>query len=329
MSGEHVGIEVARYSEQYRQQWDDFVEQSQQGTLFHTRAFLAYHPPARFDDASLLFFKKEKLIAVLPAAAVVREGKKILSSHPGASFGGLATALLTLREATSLVEAMLQFCRREAYAALELHPPPAIYSSSSDHLLEFVYHRAGFQYQRREWAQAVCLAPGCSTEINQYDDEFQRKIRRAQKLGCIVRETEDLPGFYELLQNNLALRHGAQPTHTLAELLDLRQRFPRRIRLLAACVEEKMVAGFLLFVCNARTVLAFYISQLYEYQRYRAVNLLTHEARSWCTREGFSYFDFGASTIASEPNWGLIEFRENAGAQGVFRDTMFIDLGRC
>ena len=325
-SGGASEIGIARYSERDRQRWDDFVEQSQQGTLFHTRAFLAYHPPARFTDASLLFFKKGNLIAVLPAEAGVVEGQKVLRSHPGASFAGLATMPLALRDATHLVDALQQFCRREGYAAIELNPPPACYFSCADNVLEFACYRAGFRYARRECTQAVCLPDNPSGVTERFHPEFQRKIRRAQRLGVRVQETDDLAGFYEILSDNLARKHAATPVHTLAELLDLRERLPGRIRLLAGYVAGRMIAGYLLFVCNRRVALAFYISLLYEYQHFRAINLLAQEAMLRCGREGLAYFDFGSSTISGEPNWGLVDFRESAGACGFWRDRLRVDL---
>ena len=51
--------------------------------LFH-RDFMDYHQD-RFDDYSLLIFKKEKLIAVFPANKI----DEILYSHQGLSYGGL------------------------------------------------------------------------------------------------------------------------------------------------------------------------------------------------------------------------------------------------
>jgi hypothetical protein len=66
-------------------EWDDFVAASDNGTIFHTRRFLSYHPQGRFPDASAVVRKNGKIFAVLPAAVVERDGKMILSSHSGAS----------------------------------------------------------------------------------------------------------------------------------------------------------------------------------------------------------------------------------------------------
>lgn len=317
------GLVVRKYDEAFREPWDSFVAQSFQGTLFHTRAFLAYHPSSRFEDTSLLFFKKEKLLAILPAVFVQREDARVLVSHPGASFGGFVTSSLNLREQGHVLLALQHFAREHYCAAIELALPPICYQQTDDQSFAYALYHAGFRVQRRELTQAVRLLPqreqNCSAE-------FQRKIRRAQMLGVVVQESDDLAGFHSILLRNLAERHGAQPAHTLEELLELRRRLPECVRLFAAFVEEKMIAGYLVFVCNKQTALAFYIAQWYETQHYRAINLLAHEVMNWCEREGLAYFDFGTSTINAEPNWGLIDFREAAGARGFWRERWRLEI---
>lgn len=317
------GIIVVKYAEAFHEQWESFVAQSFQGTLFHTRAFLAYHPTSRFEDSSLLFFKKKKLLALLPAAFVQSESRRVLVSHPGASFGGFVTSSLNLREQCNLLLSLQRYAREHNCAAIELALPPICYQQTDDQSFAYALYHAGFRLQRCELTQAVRLE--AQREQN-YSAEFQRKIRRAQMLGVVVQESDDLADFYGILLRNLAERHGAQPAHTLEELLDLRRRLPERVRLFAAFAEEKMIAGYLLFVCNKQAALAFYIAQIYEAQHYRAINLLAHEVMNWCAREGLAYFDFGTSTINAEPNWGLIDFREAAGARGFWRERWRLEV---
>ena len=80
-------LEIQRYNTIDQSAWDTFVPHGNNGTLFHLRSFLNYHPENRFTDHSLLIKKRGKLFSVFPAAE-----KKIgttinLISHPGASVG--------------------------------------------------------------------------------------------------------------------------------------------------------------------------------------------------------------------------------------------------
>jgi CelD/BcsL family acetyltransferase involved in cellulose biosynthesis len=122
------------------------------------------------------------------------------------------------------------------------------------------------------------------------------------------------------------MRHGVSPTHSLDELLRLKEKFPDSIRLWGAFLDEKLIAGVCNFSANAKVVLAFYISHDEDYQEYRPVNTLFYEIMKQSSREGFDYLDFGIFTVNMEPNWGLARFKENFGSRGIFRDTFYCDL---
>ena len=75
---------VTKYSDDFSTIWDDFVNTTNGGTLHSKRSFLNYHKD-KFQDFSLMFKIKNKVVAILPAVIV----DKKLISHPGASYGGL------------------------------------------------------------------------------------------------------------------------------------------------------------------------------------------------------------------------------------------------
>ena len=92
------------------EEWDNFVNQSDNGTLFHKRAFLNYHPKDRFNDASIYVTKNGKILSILTAAVIERDGKKILVSHPGASYGGFVyDSDLNFKDAHDLVDMLLDY----------------------------------------------------------------------------------------------------------------------------------------------------------------------------------------------------------------------------
>jgi hypothetical protein len=325
MSGQRFGIEIKQYSEADRQRWDEFVEHSQQGTLFHTRAFLAYHPRGRFADDSLLFFDKGSLLAVLPAATRIRNEARVLCSHPGASFGGFVTRPhLSLADTDHIISAFLIYCHEQGYAGAELTLPPQIYFSHPDNHIEYILYRRGFQYLKREMTSAIALG----APLDYWPREARRAKRRAEKRSVRIEENEEWESFYTLLEQHMWQRHQVRPTHTLEELQRLRELCPQRLRLFAALVDQEIVAGMLLFLCNRSVALAFYyLSHRDGFQHYHAFYSLVAEVLQWCERQGFRYLDFGTYTIDSQPNWGLAGFKEGFGSQGIFRDTMSMAFG--
>ena len=106
----------------------------------------------------------------------------------------------------------------------------------------------------------------------------------------------------------------------------LKAHLPHEIQLFSAYLSGEQIAGVVLFLCNPRVILAFYISHREEFQKYRSVNLLFHEIMNWGQQRGFKYLDFGTFTLNMDPNWGLGKFKETFGAKGLFRDTFFRDL---
>jgi hypothetical protein len=67
--------------------WDNFVGESVNGTIFHTRRFLSYHPEERFRDESLVFRRAAKILVVAGGARTWTAGATAWS-HRGASYGG-------------------------------------------------------------------------------------------------------------------------------------------------------------------------------------------------------------------------------------------------
>jgi hypothetical protein len=320
-------MEIVRFSPNLTNEWEEFVRSANNGTIFHTRRFLSYHPADRFVDSSLMFFEKGRLLALLPAVDWNDHGKRILISHRGASYGGFVVRdTLAIEEAFELVKALINFSRAEKFSAIDLTPPPQIYLRRPCNYIDFALIQNGFAYRKREISSVIPLDFRSDEILSTFNEGSRRAVRRGQKLGITVRESDEAAHyekFYEILKKNLRLRHGVNPTHTLPELLKVKELFPEYIRLFAAFLpDDTMVAGVVMFECNPRVVLAFYISHDEEYQQYRGVNCLFHDIVDWGIRCGHQFLDFGIFTVNEDPNWGLARFKESFGAQGVFRDSL-------
>ena len=66
---EHIAesrLNVTRYTQDLKHIWDQFVPETKNGTFLLQRDYMDYHSD-RFDDHSLMFYKGEQLIALLPA----------------------------------------------------------------------------------------------------------------------------------------------------------------------------------------------------------------------------------------------------------------------
>ena len=74
-----MSIEIIRYNEERKEQWDAFVRVSRNGTFLFERNYMDYHSD-RFVDFSLMVFNDGQLCALFPATlnaeklAVVSQG---------------------------------------------------------------------------------------------------------------------------------------------------------------------------------------------------------------------------------------------------------------
>jgi hypothetical protein len=308
-------------------EWDDFVENSDNGTIFHKRLFLSYHPEGRFTDSSIVFKKDKKLFSVFPAVVLDRDGKKILSSHGGASYGSFVYKEdLNLREAFDLVEQTIEYAKTAGCSRIQLTIPPIIYLTKYSNYIDFALVKNGFQYVKRDVSSVVQLDVPKEKLLYTYRAEARTAVKKSIKQGIEIVECDRFAEYYEILKKNLKMRHNVNPTHTLDELIKIKNMFPSKVRLWGAFLKDKLIAGVCNFSANNKVVLAFYISHDEDYQEYRAVNLLFYEIMKRYKDEGYKFLDFGIFTVNMDPNWGLGRFKENFGARGIFRDTFYKDL---
>jgi lipid II:glycine glycyltransferase (peptidoglycan interpeptide bridge formation enzyme) len=267
------------------------------------------------------------LISVLTAADIERDGKRCLWSHIGASYGGFVfKESLSVRQAFDLTESLIDFGLKNKFEKIVLTNTPIIYQRRYNNYLDFALSRNNFGYLRREVTSVITLNVDEENVFKLFKPESRTAVRKAEKLGVVIKKSDDWDEYYEILKNNLAMRHNVNPAHTLDELVKLKKLFPQKIHLFGAYVKKQMIAGVVNFYCNDNVVLVFYISHNQEFQQYRAVNLLFYTIIKDAINRGLKFLDFGLFTVNMEPNWGLGKFKENFGARGILRDTFYLDL---
>ena len=77
-------FDIRRYTKADEEQWNGYAEKAKNATFLFDRSYMNYHED-RFNDYSLMFYKDEKLYAMLPAHRV----DDTLYSHFGLTYGGL------------------------------------------------------------------------------------------------------------------------------------------------------------------------------------------------------------------------------------------------
>jgi len=318
---------IKKLSKKNHVTWDSFVKKANNGTMFHLRQFLSYHPCDRFIDHSIEFYKNNTLFSVFPAAELIINKKRFLVSHPGSTMGSFVTnENLSISNSMKLVKTIVHYATQKGFDGIRLTVPPLFYHNRASNYLDYSLLKNGFEYLKREVTSTLFIEQNEKSILKKFRASHARAVRKAEKIGVEVRKTNRIEEFYFILKENLKIRHGVEPTHTLEEIYRLIDIFPKSINVFGAFYKGEMIAGALNFLVKSDVALAFYISHKEEFQELRPLNLLFYNIFKWALNENIKVYDFGIFTVDGEANMGLGRFKENFGASGIFRDTFQITL---
>lgn len=311
-------ITVTLYTSENAEVWNRFISASNNGTFLFDRRFMEYHAD-RFFDHSLIFFQDDKLIAVLPADKTDTQ----LRTHGGLTYGGFALPpRCSGTTVLALFDALVAYAEQAGFESILYKPVPSMYHVVPNEAERYALFRHDARLVQVDLSTAVWLP-----QPQKISASRRQSTNKALKAGLGVSETDNWPRFWGLLAQVLAERHGATPTHTLAEIEYLAQRFPNNIRLLEALDEAQNIhAGAVVFDCGA-TVHAQYLAASPEGRDNGALNavILDMLQTRYADRR---WFDFGISTEDAgwELNSGLLRQKEMFGGSALTYEKFEIAL---
>jgi hypothetical protein len=320
-------------SEKNRSLWDQWVTDANNGTLFHTLRFLAYHAPDRFKNHHLCVYKRNTLFAVMPGAEIQEDNGLAFVSYPGASYGGLVVSEdCRFEDVRQLVDRLIEYTHKAGFSRINLTLPPMSYYRTPHQTLDFALICAGFQYRKRELTNIVSLDKPIDQILPGLPGKTRADIRQAIKTDVRIEWIDDPPDemlsvMYDmLLENRRDLGLDSPPTHTLSDLSGIRDLNPGELLLGIGYAEETPVSTTLVFRCNRQALLTFYICHDRQARDRHPVHYLLYDLICEGTRQQYRMLDFGISTINMVPLNSLIRFKESFRAQHFFRDTFELKL---
>jgi hypothetical protein len=317
-------ITVREFKPSDRSLWETFVNTSNNGTMFHNLAFLDYHPEGKFSFKHLMFFEGGQLVGVLPGG-YYNETSGQYWSPVGASYGSIVTQDISFVKSLAIVDAFMEYCREQRFKEVFMIPAPLIYCQNYSQHIEYAMLYRRFDFELHYISHAIRLNQGGNFE-NYFDKVARNTVRQGLRSGLVtVRESDDYEAAHRILVEN-KLRHDTTPTHSLEDLLKLRGNMPENFKLFMAYHDGKPIAGMLVFLCNSRVALCFYIMMLYEFQHLHPVYQIMKELVEWAHASGYEWIDIGVSQVPSDPDpmtpsIGVINFKEHFGAHGILRST--------
>ena len=323
-------IEIVKYQNNLQKEWDQFITASYNGTIFQKQKFLSYHIDREFEDFSLIFKKRGKIIAVLPAALKIEEKSTILFSHPGASFGGIVYNNLSFKDCNIIIELIEKIAQKNKCNEIFLIQTPSIYNqNNNDEIVDYCFRNK--QYNNNENYLSSVLS--ITDNINEQLKKIARNKNRSQnyynslitKYEVQFNWVDDFKKFYPILLKNKQ-KHDAKPTHSLAELEELKLLFPNEILQLMIFSKKTAIGGMTIFKTNQNSAVIFYSMFDYDYNPVQPITLLMQYMVQWAKKNSIQFLDYGISHQPSEknpltPNKSLIKFKEEFGCFTSIRNT--------
>lgn len=302
--------------------WEEFVRNSNDGTLHHELSFLAYHPRKRFDYHHLIVRQEAKIVAVVPGGLIKRDIGRVFVSPLGASVGGPIVTTPVLGDIIKVIEALQRHAKTHGWDGLEFVLGPSAYQRVVSDATSFALFLRGFKLIERDLSFIIRLEPGA---IDAYRELFRKKqawgVRAANRRGVrVAHGGMNLFDPFIRLFRETNERHSAIATHSEAEIADLLRRLPERVEITLAYTGDIPLAALLVFRLNDRAAQVFYICSSGAHARENATVTAMASLIDRIAATGARALDLGPSASSRGINDGVVFFKEGLGAVGQSRD---------
>jgi hypothetical protein len=304
-------INIKLYTDQHKSAWNWFVKRSKNGIFFFQREYMEYHSD-RFIDNSLLFYKGNKLVALLPA----NKNQSILHSYGGLTFGGIISDnKMKMTLMLDVFESLKIYMLKNGFNTLIYKTIPNIYHSypSGEDLYALFYN--GAKLIRRDVSSTIDLK-----ERLNYGKGRKWSLKKGKSNKFEIVNTTDFNSIMAIEEELLISKYGVRPVHTHEELSLLQSRFPDNIKLFAIYEQKQMIAGVVVYESN-HVAHTQYISATEKGKKEGALDcILDYLITSYSVNK--KYFDFGISTEneGTYLNRALIQNKESYGARSLVHD---------
>ncbi|WP_434036730.1 FemAB family protein [Formosa sp. 4Alg 33] len=311
-------LKVERYAVQHFDLWNTFISEAKNGTFLFHRHFMEYHKD-RFEDFSLLIYKQDSLIAVIPA----NRNADSLYSHQGLTFGGLILKQKqSVKDISLIFEALFIFLQKEKFKSFIVKEMPEIYFKTP--AFEFSYFLAK---QAKLDKREMVLAVDYSKPLTIHKTKLKH-FRKAKDIAFEIRESSDFTPFWtDVLQPRLLEKHQVKPVHSLEEITYLNTCFPKNIKQFDVYLDNKILAGLTLFE-NEHIVKSQYGATTKEGEKHRALDFLFLSLIYKYKAEGKRFFSMGTATEQNRLgyNEGLLKQKEELGCKVYLQDFFKLQL---
>ncbi|MBN9543514.1 MAG: GNAT family N-acetyltransferase [Alphaproteobacteria bacterium] len=302
-------IKITKYNSLLKQEWDYLVETAKNNLFLFKRDYMEYHKD-RFSDYSLMFYKDDNLIALLPANIK----NNIIYSHNGLTYGGLIyNTKITTTTIIEIFDYLIQFLKQENIEYLYYKAVPYIFNTYPAQEDLYALFRFKAELYRVDAFSAIDLHNMIGLSHGK-----RNAINKSAKYNLHIEESTDFNTFFnDIVNKQLQNKYKVVATHTPEEMAHLKNQFPQNIVFYKVSYNNEMVAGAVLYKFSG-IVHTQYIFSNDTGKKVKAVEFLVYFLiKKYQTTN--RWFTFGISTEQDGLilNSGLLSFKEEFGSRTI------------
>jgi len=321
-------IEVIKTDINNSKEWSDFLKADY--NLFFDPIFISYNDV--FNKGLLLhhliFKEKNKVLAILNGCEINNKTGKTYVSCNGVSFGGFIWRdKLDVLDYIKVLNLFKNYLREQNFEHCIIRNPPCVYPKNFNEEYDYALISQGFQIRSFSITNIINLN---DFDFNKLPNPKKRAIQKSEKIIDIKFiennvTVENLTHWYNILLKNREQK-GVKPTHTLEELVYLKNHLPDKIIFLYATVEGTICGVCILFTVKTDVILNFYLAADIKFKKYRVSDFLLYKSIEWSKQNNFRLYDIGTSNVGNTILEGLFDFKKKFLANGFLRMVFEINL---
>lgn len=321
-------MEIIKVNINSSAEWRDFL--SSNYNMFFDGKFLEYND--KFNKGikwhHLIFKDKYKTVAILNGNERIEKDEKVYVSCDGVSFGGFMwTDKIKINDMNNVINLFKNYLIENDFTKCIIRNPPFLYRLHTNEEYEYVLLSEGFSVNKYAITNIIDLS---SFEFEKLKNSKKRSIQKSAEIIEIdlvedAVSEKSLGDFYNILHSNRELKN-VVPTHSLEELVFLKNNLPDKIKLFTAKIENEIVGICTLFLIKKDVVLNFYLAADEEHKRNRVSDYLLYYSIEWSKEKNFRIYDIGTSSVDERLLQGLFDFKKKFRADGFLRKSYTLKL---
>jgi hypothetical protein len=300
----------------------NYFRASDNHNLFNEIAYFKLHAASESDCyMQLVSSANGKVHATI---TFYEAGEHVFLSPKRGTYGGLEIhSDLELKVLESFLAVAISHLKKLGAGEITIKLAPFSHDLALSSTMLNLLLRQGFQLDNHELNYDMQVDERPFLDRVSYGNN--KRIRKCLRDGVEVAQVElnQFSNVYAVIKEN-RLRRGFSVSMTAEQLGDMVAIFPGKVFLFAAWENEqreRMIASAVCFAVSPSILYVFYWGDVAGVESYSPIALLASSIYGFCQQNGFRLLDVGTSTVAGEPNYGLINFKQHLGFSASLKPT--------